>query len=190
MKIDHNSNTNQSIKAKLIEREVICSVNQTIQAMSQLMHEADNEILRDHYDDLTELLYQYDYESAALDVGWREWGDVDKSEFEQHEFDTEDNPAFGYFNIEDGSFTDADDWAELCDDQGIETEPVEIFEFWHVTGWYADKLREQGQTVVDILDFTVWGRRTTGQAISLDHCTGVIAENMEILEGQKNEWSV
>lgn len=44
----------------------------------------------------------------------------------------------------------------------------EIFEFWAVSDWLYEKLEERGEVVFEMLDFNVWGRQCTGQAICLD----------------------
>lgn len=65
----------------------------------------------------------------------------------------------------------------------------EAYEHWVVSDWLADKLEAHGEMIIkDFLGLTIWGRATTGQAILLDHVISVICENMEILEGQVNEW--
>lgn len=51
----------------------------------------------------------------------------------------------------------------------VDDDSAEIFEHWIVTGWLADRLEEKGEAVTrDLLGLTVWGRATTGQAISID----------------------
>lgn len=43
----------------------------------------------------------------------------------------------------------------------------EVYEYWLVSNWLADKLRDNGETIID--DYiAIWGRSTTGQAIYLD----------------------
>lgn len=64
----------------------------------------------------------------------------------------------------------------------------EAYEWWFVTGWFADKLAEHGEMVIRGYH-NVWGRECTGQAILLDCVVGKIAEEMEILEGMENDWS-
>ena len=49
----------------------------------------------------------------------------------------------------------------------------EIFEYWAISEWLGNTLKKQGEVIFQCLDFTVWGRQTTGQAIALD---GVIQE--------------
>jgi len=46
---------------------------------------------------------------------------------------------------------------------------AEVYEHWIVSSWLAARLREAGETVVDdVAGLTIWGRCTTGQAISMD----------------------
>ncbi len=56
----------------------------------------------------------------------------------------------------------------LCSIDRQEAE-CEVFEHWIVTDWLADKLEAKGETVErDFYGLAVWGRATTGQAISID----------------------
>jgi len=52
----------------------------------------------------------------------------------------------------------------------------EIYEWWSVSDWLADKPESWNEIVLDYLDFKVWGRQTTGQAIILDSVIQEIAE--------------
>jgi len=52
----------------------------------------------------------------------------------------------------------------------------EICEFWSVSDWLYDRLKEKGEIVFECLDFKVWGRKTTGQAIALDSVIQDIAK--------------
>jgi hypothetical protein len=74
-------------------------------------------------------------------------------------------------------------WGELCDEQGIEPYEWEIFEHWSVSQWLADKLIEQGERVdTDFAGMCVWGRTTTGQAISMDSVIRRIVEKLYAAE--------
>lgn len=64
----------------------------------------------------------------------------------------------------------------------------EIFEWWAVSNWLGEKLKEQNQVVIESYGKSYWGRQTTGQSISLDSCMANIALGMEILEGQSHQW--
>ena len=60
-----------------------------------------------------------------------------------------------------------------------ETETWEAFEHWIVDGYLASLLEEQGEMVCrDFFGLTIWGRTSTGQAISMD---GVIWEILNSL---------
>lgn len=51
-----------------------------------------------------------------------------------------------------------------------EEEYIEIFEYWAVSEWLADKLAEEGERVdKDFYGLNIWGRTCTGQAIAMDH---------------------
>lgn len=49
----------------------------------------------------------------------------------------------------------------------------EVLEWWLVTMWLAERLKEQGEVIIDSLGGLWWGRTTSGQAIYMD---GVIQE--------------
>lgn len=66
----------------------------------------------------------------------------------------------------------------------------EIFEWWAVTNWFGEKLKEQGCVIIETWGKSYWGRCTTGQSIILDGCILDIAKSMEILEGMEHEWNV
>lgn len=59
------------------------------------------------------------------------------------------------------------------DDNG---EYPEIYEYWSVSEWLADKLEGRDEVIFEMLDFIVWGRQCTGQAIKLDCVIQDIAE--------------
>ena len=50
-----------------------------------------------------------------------------------------------------------------------ESEPQEVLEWWIVSKWFYEKLKEQGEVVVSYDGFNhFWGRTCSGQAISMD----------------------
>ena len=76
---------------------------------------------------------------------------------------------------------------------GIENangEMQEICEWIHVSNLLHDRLREKGHPVWNDDKVYVWGRTTTGQAILFDDVISEICNDMEIFEGQKNEWKI
>ncbi len=76
---------------------------------------------------------------------------------------------------------------------GIENakgEMQEICEWIHVSNFLHDRLREKGHPVWNDGKVYVWGRTTTGQALLFDDVISEICSDMEIFEGQKNEWKM
>lgn len=51
----------------------------------------------------------------------------------------------------------------------------DVYEFWAVDEWLYNRLTKEGEITFEYLDFYVWGRRTTGQAIKLDDVIQKIA---------------
>jgi len=66
----------------------------------------------------------------------------------------------------------------------------EVYEWWIVSGFLGRKLESHGEPIVHDGYNYIWGRTCTGQAILLDNVISVICEELEILDGQKNEWEV
>jgi hypothetical protein len=69
-------------------------------------------------------------------------------------------------------------------------EQQKIHEWKHVSNWLHDRLREKGAPVWNDGQVYVWGRTSTGHAILFDDVISEICNDMEILEGQKNEWKI
>lgn len=60
-------------------------------------------------------------------------------------------------------------WQEFAEEFSIDPYTVEAYEHWIVSNWLADKLEAKGEMIGrDICGLTIWGRTTTGQAISMD----------------------
>jgi hypothetical protein len=76
---------------------------------------------------------------------------------------------------------------------GIENargEMQEILEWIHVSNFLYDRLCKKGYPVWNDGNVYVWGRTSTGQAILFDDVISGICSDMEIFEGQKNEWKL
>ncbi len=67
----------------------------------------------------------------------------------------------------------------LAQDEGFEAHPQEIYEWWLVSDWLADKLREFEQPVLAMEYGTWWGRTCTGQAIKMDDVIRQIVESTD-----------
>lgn len=60
----------------------------------------------------------------------------------------------------------------------FDCKPKEVYEWWAVSDYLADKLEERGEVMYDGEDCKIWGRCTTGQAISIDSVIEDIVKEM------------
>ena len=169
--MNYNSSKNQEITRKLVEREVI-------QCQTHLICNLLEQGTPDFSWDEMENIYEYTFE---LDGQWFTLNGVEREkmiEDLQNEIDNTDNElAIEVLEEKIDTIENAD------------SDTVEVFEWWSVNDWFAEKLKEQGEVILDN-DYGIWwGRATTGQMIWMDYVIGKIAEDMEILEGQKHDWS-
>ncbi len=68
---------------------------------------------------------------------------------------------------------DCEEWVEQehPDSEGlwtIEERMLEALEHWIVSDWRGGKLQDRGEIVGERFDVTIWGRQTSGQALSSD----------------------
>jgi len=175
---NHNSSKNQSIKRKFVGAHVYCNVG-------TLAEYIINKGLEDSgapftLDDI-ENYYSYpEYRGTYANF------DGGTQEQRQEEIDRLQELADNESNLEINEAI----LREIEELEDLEQEPTEIYEWWAVSDYLFDKLKSHGYCVVDAGSCYIWGRSTTGQAILLDHVIGIICAEMEILEGQENEWSV
>lgn len=191
--MDYNSLTNQEIKRKLVEREVIQNVSYMMQEASEhysddddylnLIYREDNEPLEELEEELENIndsIMRLYAEIQRLEELW----DTPETDIQAGILDT---ALEWYYNKRDEQEDQRFDLEHDIDT--FEPDYREPFEYWVVTDWFARKLEEKGEIVGQFMGFTIWGRCCTGQAILLDGVISVIAEDMEILEGMKNDWS-
>jgi hypothetical protein len=181
--LNTNSSTNQDIKSKFVEREVYCNVNSLVEyCLNKGFEDSESPI---NFDEL-ENYYSYpEYFGtyAKFEGGSEEERDAEIERLRdiQEGFDT-DEPSDKdkvYEAIRD----------EIAELENLESEPQEVFEWWAVSEYLYRKLKESGEVVCDCGSCYVWGRTTTGQAILLDGVISEICGEMEILQGQENDWS-
>lgn len=68
--------------------------------------------------------------------------------------------------------------------ENAESEMQEIFEWWAVSSWFADKLIAAGHPVIkNNYGVDLWGRCTTGQAILLDGIVRTLTKERYDVEG-------
>jgi len=155
---------NQRITGQLVDREVI-------HCCSEMISECQN--IEKYNNEIAELFYCHqDFEQGKENYLYTL---------------TPEEKAELLLHYDVSSIEEIED-QELCDDKEVEAPYKEPYEFWIVTEYLGEKLKEEGEIVEEFFGFTIWGRCTTGQAISIDGVIFRIARKMEILEGQKNEW--
>jgi hypothetical protein len=69
-----------------------------------------------------------------------------------------------------------DELRELVSDNA---EPAEIFEWWAVTDWLADKLDSIGEPVLSNSYGRWWGRTCSGQSLIMDGTLQLIAKGID-----------
>jgi hypothetical protein len=183
-----NDGKNQDIKQRFLDKNLLCNVNTLVEyCLTKGFEDPESPV---NFDDL-ENYYTPNTEKAIDDLlnlwSYRE------DELKQY---ANDQDTYKLRVETEGDFRvflnslDASEFEQICKDFDIEveTEPQEVFEWWAVSGYLYDKLREQGCVVIDTGLCKVWGRTTTGQAILLDDVISRICYDMGILEGQENAW--
>lgn len=165
--MNYNSVVNQDIKSKFVERNVITNMNEVIQ------HLLSSGSYGDYEHELLSIQSTPNYENAA-DYGGFYFDEVAKMWVS----DKDGNEEIQYTTAQ-----------EVCEGENLDYDYTVAYEFWAVSNRLGEQLKEHGEMVQHILGHMIWGRCTTGQAILLDNCISEICEEMEILEGQKYDWS-
>lgn len=172
MGYDYNSIKNQRIKDKFVEREVKACIS-----------------------DMAEYLFNWDGGGLA---SWGEWenlnpvkcpvcGRLNSILHNETPSEADDIPA----DVDPDEYAAGNPYQCECGarfEDEPETESAEIYEYYIVTPWFGEKLRDIGQPVFERWGGWIWGRTCTGQSIALDWEISQICESMGILEGQRNEW--
>lgn len=165
--LDYNSIKNQDIKAKFVGMHVYSCVNQMVE---YILKQDDYENAPFTYEDIDNY-YVYNTESFG------ELSEEEKDDkIQELECDLENAEEEDKEEIE----------GQICELENCDSEPQEIYQWFMVSEFLLNKLSERGHCVID--SENLWGRSCCGQAILLDHVISQICEEMEILEGQANEW--
>lgn len=221
---NYDSITNQRIKDKLVNREVLCCATDIVEYILKASVEVEDAPFT--YDDI-----ENNYRKVCPECGC-ELEEIEEDEIEViHKFkcdccdelhDTYEEAKKCCYDEEDGTEWEVKEvWlCPFCEDEyeteeeakdcvchyretlykctgwkcdkyvlerDADEESNEVYEWWEVTSWFAEKLAAHGETVIQGWH-SYWGRCCTGQAISMDWIIGKIAEEMGILEGQEHCW--
>lgn len=200
-----NSSDNQRILAQLVDRSITacCSglIQTLVQAGPDLMEKLDIK-----FEDLATVMSQPDYEEAVQqwirdDASLEELVEAELID-EQPEADEDDVQieeagdnlrkvaARNARRLGQSSLEYIYNNFDLCRTSTVDD--IEALEHWIVDSWFASKLEDFGEMVSSNIfpdNWSVRGRATSGQAISMDYVIAEIAAEMEILAGQKYEWT-
>lgn len=160
---NYNSSKNQEIKRKFVERDVMACVSGMVEY-----------IINKGFED-REAPFSLDDAENYYTTKCPECGDTGSME------ETEN---------ENGETIYKCTYCNHKQEEEFDTEPQEVYEWWIVTNWLGEKLKKHNRVIINDGFNTIWGRTTTGQAILLDGVISEICSELEILEGQKNEWNV
>ncbi|MBC8737081.1 hypothetical protein F6X40_09700 [Paraburkholderia sp. UCT31] len=64
--------------------------------------------------------------------------------------------------------TQHDAWKDACESGNITPDERDVFEWYAVSEWLAFELQEEGETVVELNNWNVWLRGSTGQMVHMD----------------------
>lgn len=181
---------------ELVDREVLVCVSGLVSDLARMMQHVPGNVQRDlsfDEDDLYRLMVRDDWETPAE---WHIDHDMRREELVDALLSIGDTDGDGheerYAEMLEvdlrqelcAMIKDQDLWRQFCEDRGIDPEQNEAYEHWIVTDWLAARLKEKGEIVGDLGYLTVWGRCTTGQAISMDW---VMQQIYKDLTGQEGE---
>lgn len=162
---------------QMVQREVLCCMSSLVSTLAKGAYaiESKGDFAHDEVKPLQELCEQayelavpvLDYEEAAMQAGWHVYAGV-WHHGEAHEHRARTFIARGYLSTQ-----------EVCDTNSLDPYEREVFEYWAVSKWLAEKLQAQGERVdTDFAGLNIWARTTTGQAISMDGCIARIHAEM------------
>jgi hypothetical protein len=180
---DGNSTNNQHIKGILVGREVNMCLSYLMDELfkaSNLVSSKDVDL--PNYENIENLFVYPEYinDFANFAGGTEEQRDAEIERLEaeiearDHEDQEQDRIAIQ---------------SEIDELKELETEARDILEWWAVDSMMFDSLKKHGEPVLEYANLNLWGRTCSGQAILLDHVITVIASEMQILEGQENDWN-
>lgn len=174
-----NNNVNQEIKGKFIGQHVNMCLSYLMDELFKASSHVSNSIADlPTYEDVVNLFSYPEYSG--------EYAQFDGGSYDELQAEIE---------ILNDLLNDcSEDEAEAIQDEiqaleDLQSEPQEVYEWWAVTEYLFERLKAQGEPVLEYANMYIWGRCTTGQAILLDYSITKICADMEILEGQSNSWA-
>ncbi len=187
-RIDFNSTENQRIKGDFVGREVYCNVNQMAEYILQKSFEDSDAPFT--YEELNLERYSYTGHYIAFDDLTYSQKEEAQEELQELINKLEDFEEFeveecNYNYLTTGKYV-SDQLEEIQDElseiEDLDSDYIEIYEWWAVSQWLAEKLEEKGEIIAYAGRTCIWGRRTTGQAILLDYIISEICNDLDLLK--------
>lgn len=169
---------------QFVSREIIYCVSGLVHALSKLEQLGDAYIA----DDLMSIQVQDDWQSPAFEhIANADLSDpaivLDlQASHSVLTSNTEDTYAISVEHVVQDlleSIKTEEKAQHYCTFNEIEPQQNEAYEHWIMTDWFATLLEQAGEMVIhDFFGLTIWGRTTTGQAISMDGVIECIFEDL------------
>lgn len=172
--MERNSNINQKIKGKFIQNEVLaCATN----LVDYILQQDDYQNAPFTYDDIENLYIDNSEEIKELEE--------EREELTEQIEELEENEE--QIQIINNRLEEIEEQIEELEQE--QEEQQEVYEWWIVTDYLANKLKEHKEPILSNGWNYYWGRCTSGQAILLDNVISDICEELEILDGQERSWT-
>lgn len=190
--MDYNSLKNQKIKEEFVKREVYCCESSVVDYILRTTYDS-MEYFKDAPFNYEDIENQYIDNSDRIEELEERINNLkDEKDTIEDEMDLMEEEGDEDYSVEEGQADEIEAEIQNLESEKEELElqqeePVEVYEWWKVSGWLCEKLKDMGEVVIPHMQ--LWGRGVTGQSISLDYTISKICEDMEILEGQKYDWS-
>lgn len=183
--MNYDSSKNQNIKREFVRREVFSNVGLMVEyILNKGMEDREAPFSLDdlinYYIDNSEKIEELHEQIEEIE---NEISEIEE-QFDNEKIDQEEYDA----RLEKLENLKSEIEGKIEELEREQDEPQEPYEWWIVSSWLCNKLKEKGEVVLE--DENIWGRCCTGQAILLDSVISDICEEMGILEGQEHEWKV
>jgi len=138
-------------------------------------------IINEDVDDWTHLLFSHDWEEAALQFVFNEMREDDLREFlwirdENHDHISEND--LDSLRKRVWFLLDSSECSDFCLGNDLEPQLSDVYAYWIVSDWLVHHLELRREVVErGFYGLTIWGRQTTGQAISMDRAITDIHRN-------------
>lgn len=174
--MNFNSEENQRIKGEFVSREVLTCFSE---AMSEL---EEKEVIQ--FEDWENYFVYPEFHSEFVHFNGGSYDDLQEA-IEELQEKIEAREDYLSENGNDEEYPEDEILENMQFDLGelenLEDEPQDIFEYWLVSNWLFEKLRDKGEPVLEWAGLYIWGRTCTGQAIRLDSVISEICSDLGML---------